>query len=51
MTAGALAAALFVGLSLFGLPSLTAALIAVLAGFTLRALAILKGLALPIYRG
>lgn len=51
VTAGALAAALFVSLNLLGLPGLIAAPIAVLAGFTLRALAILKGLALPTYRG
>ena len=51
VTAGALAAALFVGLSLLGVASPPAALVAVGAGFTLRALAILRGLALPTYRG
>lgn len=51
VTAAALSAALFVGLSAAGLVLPIAAGIAALAGFALRALAIWKGLALPIYRG
>ncbi len=50
VTAAALSAGLFVVLSLFGAPLLPAAAIAVLAGFALRALAIVRGLALPGYR-
>lgn len=51
VTAAALAAALFVGLTLAGMMLPVAAGIAALAGFALRALAIWKGLALPVYRG
>ena len=40
-----------VGLASFGAPGLVAASIAVLAGFGLRGIAILKGLSLPGYRG
>lgn len=50
VTAAALSAALFVGLSLAGLMLPVAAGIAALAGFALRALAIWQGLALPVYR-
>lgn len=50
VTAAALAAGLFVALSLLGAPLLPAAAIAALAGFALRALAIVRGLALPGYR-
>jgi uncharacterized membrane protein YeiH len=50
VTAAALAACLFVLLTLFGAPLLVAAAVAALAGFTLRALAIVHGLALPGYR-
>ncbi|MFN2258391.1 MAG: trimeric intracellular cation channel family protein [Parasphingopyxis sp.] len=51
VTAAALSAALFVGLSLAGLMLPIAAGIAALAGFGLRAIAIRKGIALPTYRG
>lgn len=51
VTAAALAAAIFVGLVLLGVAAPWAAAIGALAGFGLRALAILKGLALPAYRG
>ncbi|QLC22185.1 trimeric intracellular cation channel family protein [Parasphingopyxis sp. CP4] len=51
VTAAALAAALFVGLSAVGVMLPVAAGISALAGFGLRALAIWKGLALPVYRG
>jgi uncharacterized membrane protein YeiH len=50
VTAAALAAALFVGLTSFGVMLPIAAGAAALAGFALRALAIWKGLALPTYR-
>lgn len=50
VTAAALAAALFVGLTSFGVMLPVAAGVAALAGFALRALAIWKGLALPTYR-
>ncbi|NNC72664.1 MAG: trimeric intracellular cation channel family protein [Sphingomonadaceae bacterium] len=50
VTAAALAAALFVGLTALGVMLPVAAGIAALAGFALRAMAIWKGLALPIYR-
>ncbi|HEY6917375.1 MAG TPA: trimeric intracellular cation channel family protein [Allosphingosinicella sp.] len=49
VTAAALSAALMVALLLVGLPG--AGLIAAIAGFTLRALAIRRGLSLPAYRG
>lgn len=51
VTAAALAAALFVGLSAAGVMLPVAAGVSALAGFGLRALAIWKGLALPVYRG
>lgn len=51
VTAAALAAALFVGLSTAGVMLPVAAGVSALAGFSLRALAIWKGLALPVYRG
>jgi len=50
VTAAALSAALMVGLMLAGLPGLLAGAIAVLAGFGLRAGAIVKRWALPAYR-
>ncbi|QKR99710.1 trimeric intracellular cation channel family protein [Sphingomonas sp. CL5.1] len=51
VTAAALAAALFVGLTLLGAPAAVAATLAALAGFALRAAAIRFRLALPAYRG
>ena len=51
VTAGALAAFAFVLLVQTGIPGFVAALIAFVAGFALRALAIVKGLSLPAYRG
>src|SRR5690348_11479707 len=51
VTAAALASALFVGLTLGGVPVWIAAAISVSAGLTLRALAILRGWSLPAYRG
>ena len=51
VTAAALASALFVALSLAGVPFWAAALLAAGAGFALRAAAIARGLALPVYRG
>lgn len=51
VTAGALSAFAFVGLAQTGMPGIGAALIAFVAGFALRALAIVKGLSLPTYRG
>jgi uncharacterized membrane protein YeiH len=51
VTAAALASALFVGLSLLGLPSAAAAALAATAGFGLRAAAIRWELRLPAYRG
>ena len=50
VTAAALAAGLFVGLTLLGLAPPIAGLIAVAAGFALRALAIARGWSLPAYR-
>ncbi len=50
VTAAALAAGLFVLLVGLGLPLPWSALVAVLAGFILRAAAILRGLSLPAYR-
>jgi uncharacterized membrane protein YeiH len=50
VTAAALSAGLFVALSLTGLDLPIAALIAAIAGFTLRALAIHRGWSLPAYR-
>ena len=49
VTAAALAAGLFVGLTLAGAPIWLAATIAALAGFALRAVAIAKGWKLPAY--
>lgn len=51
VTAAALAAVLFVGLTLTGVPILIAAVIGAFAGFALRALAIARGLSIPAYRG
>lgn len=51
VTAGALSAFAFVLLAQTGMPGIFAALIAFVAGFILRALAIVKGLSLPAYRG
>jgi uncharacterized membrane protein YeiH len=51
VTAAALAAGMFVGLTLAGVASLVAALIAVVAGFALRSAAIARGWSLPAYRG
>lgn len=50
VTAAALSAGLFVGLSLMGMSLPLAALIAAVAGFALRGLAIAKGWSLPAYR-
>ncbi|MCZ4340749.1 TRIC cation channel family protein [Sphingomonadaceae bacterium G21617-S1] len=50
VTAAALSAGLFVLLMMAGVPLLAAAALAALAGFALRALAILRGLGLPGYR-
>jgi uncharacterized membrane protein YeiH len=50
VTAAALAAGLFVGLALAGVPVWVAAAVAALAGFALRALAIARGWKLPAYR-
>ncbi|MBA3666373.1 MAG: trimeric intracellular cation channel family protein [Sphingomonas sp.] len=49
VTAAALASGLFVGLSLAGAPPTLAALVAGLAGFSLRGAAIARGLSLPAY--
>jgi uncharacterized membrane protein YeiH len=51
VTVAALSAALLVGLILVGLPAGAAGLIAAVAGFALRAGAILRGWSLPVYRG
>lgn len=51
VTAAALSAFVFVLLAQTGMPGFVAALIAFAAGFALRALAIVKGLSLPAYRG
>ena len=51
VTAAALAAGLFVSLTLAGLPGAWPALLAATGGFGLRALAIARGLALPAYPG
>ena len=50
VTAAALSASLFVGLTLAGVGGAVAALIAALAGFALRGAAIARGWALPQYR-
>ena len=49
VTVAALSAALFVGLTLRGVPGGIAGLIAALAGFALRGAAILRGWSLPAY--
>jgi uncharacterized membrane protein YeiH len=49
VTAAALSASLFVGLSLLGVPGIVAATVAAIAGFTLRGLAIARGWSLPAY--
>ena len=51
VTAGALSAFAFVLLAQIGMQGFVAASIAFIAGFALRALAIVKGLSLPAYRG
>jgi uncharacterized membrane protein YeiH len=51
VTATALASGLFVLLMALGAPTLAAAVISALAGFTLRAMAITKGWAIPSYKG
>ena len=50
VTAAALSAGLLVGLTVIGLGGWAAALVAVAAGFALRALAIVRGWSLPAYR-
>jgi uncharacterized membrane protein YeiH len=50
VTAAALAAGLFVGLSLLGLSVWAAAILAIAAGFALRGAAIARGWSLPAYR-
>jgi uncharacterized membrane protein YeiH len=50
VTAAALAAGLFVGLSLLGVAAPVAGIVAALAGFALRGLAISRGWSLPAYR-
>src|SRR3954471_24833861 len=50
VTAAALAAGLFVGLSLLGVAASIAAAIAIFAAFVVRALAISRGWSLPAYR-
>ena len=50
VTAAALSAGLFVGLSLLGVSLPLAALVAAVAGFALRGLAIARGWSLPAYR-
>jgi uncharacterized membrane protein YeiH len=51
VTAAALAASLSVGLMLAGVPMIGAAIAGAMAGFGLRALAIVRGLSIPAYRG
>ena len=50
VTAAALAAGLFVGLTLAGAPMLLAAAVAIAAGFALRGTAIARGWSLPAYQ-
>jgi uncharacterized membrane protein YeiH len=50
VTAAALASGLLVGLTLAGAPGVLAVGLAAIAGFTLRGLAIARGLSLPAYR-
>jgi uncharacterized membrane protein YeiH len=49
VTAAALASGLFVTVSMFGVPPALAAVVSGLAGFSLRAAAITRGLSLPAY--
>ena len=49
VTAAALSSGLFVALAAMGVPLVAAALVAALAGFALRGLAIARGLSLPAY--
>ncbi len=51
VTAAALAAALYVAMTLLGMPPVAAAIIAAVAGFALRAAAIRWQIHLPAYRG
>jgi uncharacterized membrane protein YeiH len=51
VTAAALASGLFVLLMWVGVPVLPSAIVSAVAGFVLRAMAILKGWAIPAYRG
>ena len=51
VTAAALASGLFGLLLWFEMPVLAAAILSAAAGFALRAMAILKGWAIPAYRG
>ncbi len=51
VTAAALSAALSVGLLLLGIPVFWASIAGTVAGFGLRALAIVRGLSIPAYRG
>lgn len=51
VTAAALAATLSVGLIMMDVPIFWASIIGALAGFGLRALAIIRGLSIPAYRG
>jgi uncharacterized membrane protein YeiH len=50
ITAAALAAGLFVGLSLIGVGTWAAAIVAIAAGFALRGMAITRGWSLPAYQ-
>ena len=50
VTAAALAAGLLVVLTLVGVPGILAVAVAAIAGFTLRGIAIARGLSLPAYR-
>ena len=50
ITAAALASALFVGMTVGGVPNYVAAPTAAFAGFALRGLAIVRGISLPAYR-
>src|SRR4029453_14270662 len=51
VTAAALSAGLFVGLSLLGVSIWLAAAVAFIAGFSLRGMAIARGWSLPAYKG
>jgi uncharacterized membrane protein YeiH len=50
VTAAALASGLFVALTLLGMSVWVAAMVAIVAGFALRGLAIARGWSLPTYR-